>query len=743
MNSNSILVGSVNQDIWAANITTLSRTVWLKSFAVKVIGSAPAGAIMNYRLYVGGVQFATAAGADANGIVTFDLSSSPQKIDSTKLIEVRADVVKGSARTFTVSLQNKSDIQLIDDSYNVVVPVTFVGGSTIMTSGTWTINGAALTVIADRATDSPSDNIISGASNISFAKFTLKAYGEDVKINSLDASSSHQLQNVGIYANGLLVGSTANLTANALHTFNLGSSLILTAGQTATIEIRGDVKNVDGTNATGTVLVSLLAGSSNAQGMESFLTTGVPSAQKDGNSLTIVLGGLSASQNNTGFVSSLTPSSLAILGSYSLQAVTAEDIRISSLTVGVSSSTLSAFVGGVATNISNLYVTANGSAVTQTVGQVSASNLLSILTPNLIVPSGKSLVVNVYGNIGSLSSGTGSTTISAVGYGVNSGTSATATTTGQDVTVSTGSIATTSVTTITTGQSYANSQFVLGGTSGDIVKFNFVATGGTTNIKELSFTGTGITQINSITLSNGTVIPVNQSVSGTTTITGLNIAVPTAAGQDIKVNVSYSSVTDTSITQSGDTATLTLVGYKTQVSGATPVTATLSKASNAMTLVAGKPSLAVINTNTVGIGTNVTLGRITVSAVGNTISFSALPVKITTNANAYTGVLSIYDASDLNTVLATTTAVATSTSGAAKTFTFASGNITTSGPVTYEIRADVSDASGGVNAGNIQTSLGAQASFDWADVAAGGNTSVNVVGTGIYGYPTNASTLTF
>ncbi len=734
----NIQAGSINQTILGINIDSLSRAVWLKSLAVKVIGSAPAGAIQNYRLYVGGVQVASAVGADVNNVVTFDLTSNPYKIDSSRLIEVRADVVSGSSRTFTVSLQNASDIQLIDNSYNVVVTPSV---TVPLTSGEWTINASTGgQVIVDRSVDSPSDNIISGASNTTLAKFTLKAYGENVKVNSLYASTSHDLQNVSLFANGLQIGSTANVTAAAGKIYTLGSSLILTAGQTVTLEIKGDIKNIDGTNATGTVKVTLNTPvTKNAQGTESFQTSFVPTAPKEGYDLTIVSGSLSASQNNAGFTTSIAPNSLVKLGSYTLNTVTAEDIRISGLSVGVGGD-LAAFTNNVATNISNLYVAVNGQTVSNTLGQVSATNNPSLLS-QVIVPSGHSIVVDVYGNVGSLTTGSGTTTISVVGYGVNSNTTANATTTGQTITVGSGSILTSAVTKVTT-DAYSAQQYVVGGTSANIVRYNFVSTSGTTVLKELSFQGTGIDRINSITLPySNTTIPVNLSVTSgaTTTITGLNISVPTGAGQDIAVNVTYSAISDTSTNNSGDTANVTLTGYK-YASAGTTVSTTTSNASADMKLVGGKPSVSLTSSGDAGVGYKI-IAKVTISAVSGPIRLSQLPITVTTSGDAYLS--SAIDVVNANTGLTATsstqTSVATSTSNAARTFTFDSGIIPAGGSVTYDLKATVADTAVNGNGGTISTSLSSTKSlFKWIDV---NGENVENTGAYIFLYPTNSATV--
>jgi len=92
-----------------------------------------------------------------------------------------------------------------------------------------------------------------------------------------------RLRNGKLYANGVQVGSTADLyecdSDTGYTTYNLGSALIVQPGNPVTLEVKADIYDNDGTNniAAGiTLLAKLLEGSSNAQRMTSMTLLEAP-----------------------------------------------------------------------------------------------------------------------------------------------------------------------------------------------------------------------------------------------------------------------------------------------------------------------------------------------------------------------------------------------------------------------------------------------------------------------------------
>jgi hypothetical protein len=712
----SIQAGSLNQTIWSTSLSLSGRAVYLKSLAVKVIGSVPSDALQNVKLYVAGIQVGSAVGMDSNGMVTFDLSSAPYKIDSSRTIEVRADVIKGSSRTFSVSLQNASDMQIIDSNYNVGIAVATPA---TQSTNTFTVSTGSVTVSLDSTL--ASGDVVTGASNVPLARYTLKAYGEDMKISYLNASSTDQLDNVALYANGIQIGSTQTISAtNTDKLYSLGSSLVIPAGQTVTVEIRGDIK-YNGVNATttgtNTVRVGLTGYTNNAQGSYSSQLSTVPSSTLNGPTMTVKGAGLTVAKNASySDATSVANTSNVKIGSYTLQANSSEPVRITSLTVTLGGA------AGTTTNVSNLRVSENATPVSP-----QASNNFSV---DFTIPANGTKVVDVYADLGSVASGVASTTLALNGYGASSNiTIAQTAVTGQSITVGTGSL--TSITK-KTGSGYSpDQQFVVGDASAKIVDFNFIASNGAATISELYFDVVG--SITSLTVG-GVTAPV---VSGSSTVTGLNIAVPVGyAGANVPVTATYAAVGLNGVS-SVQNVSVTLTGAK-YTSGNNTTSTTTSQASNTMVLVASKPTVILSDANRNPGSGVVKVAEVKVSAdAKGGISLNTLPIKFTVQGTGTSVAASSLVVKVGSTQVATgANAIATSTASSTTNVVITGGyDIAAAGSVTFDIYADITLA----DAGSIRTSIPSSANFVWTDI----NGNATTTGALIYNFPTNSAVVEY
>jgi len=724
----NITAGAVNQTIWSTSLTQSQRAVYLKSLALKIIGSIPSNSIQNVKLFVAGVQVAQASGMDANSMITFDLTSAPYKIDSGRKFEVRADIVNGSNRTFNVQLQNASDLQLIDSNYNVGITV---GGSYPQASGQFSVSKGS--VIAQLDSSLADGNIVTGSTNVPLARYTLKAYGEDMKISSLVASSSDQLDNVALYANGVQIGSTQTISSTSTsYTYNVGSSLIIPAGQVVTLEVRGDIK-YNGTNATtsgvNTININLLAGSSNAQGSYSSELSPVPATSILSQTMTVVGGGLTAAENSS-FITIATPNTSNVrIGSYVLKADSSEAVRVTNLKVNIGG-TVSA-----TTTLSNLYTSVNGVS-TNPVGLISTGD--NNFSVDFTIPANSSTIVDIYADVASVVVGGNSatTTLTATGYGVGSNISLSAARIGTKVlTIGNGALQNATV----AGTSPVK-QLVVGGSTSKIVDYSFVSNSGDSVITDLSFTTVG-DKITAITVGTST-----QTVTSgaTTTFSGLNIAVPAGrSATTVSVIAQYASVAYPN-TGSGSTTSLTLVGFKGKSGNvATTSTAVASSSANMM-VVGSRPTITFspVDTSVSASQGGVILGRIKVSADSSgMVRLVAVPIQITTTATVSVSNLQVQNGSDYTSIALSGTSVATGTVATINLSGFttnAIGEIAAGQTKTFDIIGDVLNTSSTVN-GNIQTKIASSTSgFTWEDVV-GGNATLN--GAYILNFPTNQATV--
>lgn len=292
-------------EVATLTLTAENQKLHVERLVLTEIGSIQVGDLTNFKLLAAGNQIGTAEMAN-DYTVTFDLAGAPLEILSgnSKVLSVRANIVKGSTRTFYFSVQYRSDIVAKDTNYGVYVwprdrYVTNGSWSTIKPTGNYKISQGAVTV--NKSSDSPATSVSLNASNVTLAKFDMKATGEDMKVKDLNVRVNFAplgLDNGKVFVDGVQVGSTKDLTdANSDNTgdivnFTFGSSFIIPAGTTKVVSIVADTKTSTGqayATAPTAMQVALTTGSSNGQGMSSLQTANVPSS----------LSGVSANQLST------------------------------------------------------------------------------------------------------------------------------------------------------------------------------------------------------------------------------------------------------------------------------------------------------------------------------------------------------------------------------------------------------------------------------------------------------------
>jgi hypothetical protein len=436
----SINAGTVQNAIWGAVVQTSQRAVYLKSLAIKIIGSIPSNSLTNIGLFASGVKIATATGIDSNGLLTFvPTTAGGYSINGSVTLEVRADIVNGSSRSFTASLQNAADLQIVDSNYNVGITYTLGNTSNTGALSTPQINILSGSLSASLDSSLGSGNVVYGSTGVDLAHYALTGYGEDEKISYLDVAATQDLSNVTLLAGPSLsslvsISSAQNISSSTEATngvqFSLGSSLIVPAGTTEYLVVRGDLKNANGndTATTSQVYVNLIGVSGNAEGSYSSSLTTFPTSPVQGPTLTVVGAGLSVSQNS-GFqnLTYTANSANTKIGSFTLTANSSEAVNLTGVTV-----TLAQGSGYLPlTSLSNLYVSVNN---TKQQPQSTGNNFS---VSNVQIPANGYTTVDVFADVGALPStqtysgtltvsaaGTASTTIAGVSIGAYDGGSA-------------------------------------------------------------------------------------------------------------------------------------------------------------------------------------------------------------------------------------------------------------------------------------------------------------------------------
>ena len=393
--SPSVNPGTTGYTLWSAPVQINTRSLWLKAVNFRVIGSAPSNALTNITLYKDGVAVpgnATITTINGSEYAVFDYSANPLELTTgTHTIDFRADISNGSARTIQISIQQAADLVLYDQQTGTNVAAMGIPNTTAYSIS---IAQGSLTASID-PTFQTLTNVTGGASNMAIARFTLHAYGEDMKVNTLTilphvtgttpaqvscvTGAACGLENVTVYFNGSSIGSQTSAWVDGSNiVLTPGAQMIVPAGQDSTLEIRADLRNMAGTNYTlGAVSADLVMGNGTAQGMSSQNSLNVPGVS--GNTLTMQTGQLVVG-NNTNYGNQTMNSNTqnVKIGSFTLQNnSTSESIHVTSLRVNTAFATPTFTSGTVTTGSQAINVSS-------TVGFTASST--GVLGDTIVIP---------------------------------------------------------------------------------------------------------------------------------------------------------------------------------------------------------------------------------------------------------------------------------------------------------------------------------------------------------------------
>lgn len=543
--------------VWQNTTTVGTRAVRLESFQLRNLGSIGLNDLRNFRLYIDGVQVgATIPNMMAGeASIAWDLSANPVSLQTGgRVIKVVGDIVAGSSLTMQFSLRRAADARVVDSELNQPILATANGSAFSARSATSATIGSA-SVSVTKANNSQSSNVTLGGSNIKWATFEVRASGEDTKIESLNVHAlttlDHGLDNGKVFVNGVQVGSTKDLTDATDVNFTFGSSFIAKAGEVAIVDIYADAKTTTGAAyASGdTAQIRLATGASNAFGQVSLTAVNVPSANVDGNSVTISSSSLTVTKfSGYGNQTMIAGTNNARLGSFTLSTGATEGVNVNTILLNLSTAE-----SATITDL-RLVNRATGAAIGTAKPSPSTANSFSV---NLNVPVSSTVTIDVLGNIKS-GSEAGSWIVD-----VDTTTGGTGLTTGNSVTVG----STVSLQTITVGSGSltvtrdpgtpVNSNVVAGLASVHVGKFDFAAVSSAFTVQELmvKVPADAATSVSNVTLKYKNQAGVEQTVSqaialsssgqshATATFTGLTMWVPENDSADLDVYVDVGTIT--------------------------------------------------------------------------------------------------------------------------------------------------------------------------------------------------------
>ncbi len=744
-----ITAGSMGQTLWNDSVSITQNPVKMYGATFKMIGSAPANALSNVQLYVDGVSRGS-AGINSMNQFVFSFGTPIYLTTGSHTVELRGDVVSGADRTFYVTLERGSDIMIEDSTLpGVFVSVKYASNDLFnLNAGTIKVKTGTMTITQDTSFNNVS-TLVAGASNQRLASWKVTAYGEDVKVNTLSfaptvVATTTTLANVGLYLNGAQVGSSQTATNGTTLTFNgLGSNLYLPAGQTLTLELRGDIMtSSSGIISSGAIQFNMNVGSSNAQGVSSYTVSNTPSAT--GQSLTI--GGSSATVAIAAgsAISTKAANQTGVkIGSFTIQTGSSEGITLNQVVVSLTNI--------MSNQLTNLTVKDGSTVLGTPIGAPTASS--NNFSTNLSIPANTTKTLDVYADFGSAATGSVTPSMGIVYLGSASNISNTvAAVPGLATTIGTPTVTAAGVTFVQSNSPVA--QFVVGNqTNFNIGTFNIKTSGAGANIagatvNDIHFTVPANT-IGTVTVNGKT----GSIVSGGATVQGVNISVPSDnGGVNVPVSVSLVCVgaANSCAGVSNSSVTLALDALTYNNGTASTTVPSITATTPAHKLVASKPVITFAQTSTSGLTNgNVKLGEVTIAAdADGDVEVGQLPISITgagATAPEFQNVM-VKDSSGSVVIVGTlgtngttvlNTTAATSVAG---NFVFSTPRKIAKGTSeTYTIYGTVSQVTGAANTVSVTSALGAAGSFLWNDVVGGGS---NIQGTAIYSYPTNTQTKT-
>jgi len=240
-------------DVFNFTLAASDQKIEVRKLKFTNVGSTAVDDLVNFKLYDGATEVAAVDSMSADRTVTFDLTSSPIVINKgvTKTMHLKADIVGGTNRNFQFSIQNMYDVLAYDTQYGVYVKPNQLDSWTVLEmANVSTISTGKLTI--SRASDSPSGNVPVDGTNVTIAKFDVKATGEDVKVTAMtvdDANSATSLYQVKVLFDGNQKGTTQNMATSSGASYSFGNTFIIPAdGTTHSITLEADILSTAATS---------------------------------------------------------------------------------------------------------------------------------------------------------------------------------------------------------------------------------------------------------------------------------------------------------------------------------------------------------------------------------------------------------------------------------------------------------------------------------------------------------------
>ena len=778
----SVDPGTTNYQVFSMSAQAANQPQQVSFMKFTLVGTADYDALQNLQLFVDGAQVGnTVAMMNTDKTVSFDLSSAPLSFTSgqTRLISLRASVVKGAGRNFYFEIAASSDFQSKDMTYGVVLKTNQSNVFTLFTAaGTTSINQGSVTV--NQTAGAPTGPLTANATNVKIASFDVKANGEDIRISQLSFEniSTHTLNNVKVVINGSQYGSmVSTLATSATNAFS--GTYTFPAGVTQTVALYADLTSP--TVSGDTVQATFVLGSGNGVRVSSGSSLAVPGSSMNSNAISISAGGVTAVLNSAvANVNTVLNAQNVMLGSWLITAPTDQGVSVNGVTVSDNANT----GYGLGTAFSNLTLWNGTTQYGQTISSPSSTSGDSTtfnFGTALSIAAGQSVEIDLKGNVLSAASttiwnggsedaarvtsvsSTGSITNSAVTY--SSGNVA-----GQTITLNSGATLTVST---EASPTMPNSTYLVAGTTGTTLGAFRFAANNTEDVKvtQVTVNETGASDVpgNLKNLSLwvdgaqvGSTVPAFVNAASNTAVfsnaAGL-FTVPKNSYKTVYVKADATDKANGTFADAGESLKLSVYVKNAAASATTNVVAQGATSSQYVTLAGGSSLGTYLNGNVMTYvetaptfayvapsSTVLTPGtmevfrfRITAASDADLAFLNAasniIRLTVLSGKAGATGTVTLYDAAT-NTVLASSTG-ASLASGATVSFNFGSANTTIPAGTTkeYYVTADLTQfATSGTTHYSFQPQLNnaaADMSFNDSSTGTANIAEANYVGIGL------------
>lgn len=712
--------------------------------------------LRNWKLYSPEGNVLATADRSYDRNVNFVLAT-PYLIDKglSKDLSVKVDVTDGSSRYFTLYIMNDYDVTVRGVTTGAgIVPADSTGGALAAAdtqanaaSAYFKMKAGDLTV--SKAASSPSGSVAPSSQNVVLAEFDLKSAGEKLEIRKMgvkvlypgasavvltgslsvkDKATNETYLSISADTTGIVTSTVPTAAYLLTGQQNLSSYITVESGETKTIQVIGTVSS----NATSTSNYTVYVGQFYSKRFSTNDYMDLAAAAYSANQIAVGDVTLSVTKDvsfvNTNRAAGATN---VKIGQYVFQASAADDVRISTVNVGVYATS---------TNTQNVKLVKGttwdaASQIGATVGTPSVSG--NSFTVNLTIPKSASQVISVFADV--LASGVGnvSTSIMAAGvsgYGIASGKSLASTPAalegGQIVLIAAPTL------TITKDPDSAVSKVVTaGGTGVELGKIRFLAANDSLTLKTIRLeiisastsqwaAATDVSQnFQKVYLYDGSA-PLNAGgtsvASGEVLISGLSLALPQGQYKTltVKADVSNSGTMKSDsvggIQVKSTTSPTDLEVYSAQGLMTSGVTLTGNASSSFMLFADTAPTIAnAYDLPTTGKGAmpNDVISKFRITNPGPvpiTLTSTTIAVTLagTLNTSSSVGQFTLTDVNDFTLATAPLQVSATSTSAS---FTFSSfaqtQEISAGGSKVLVLKADTSNIKTGTITTGIAPSL--------------------------------------